>query len=134
MAVLKMHHNVQGAALWPRLSIPGVRMQFTVAKISRKNLMLRVLCRFACKQRDYCLTRPSWFTRPKIDDDCLCPPEPTALQKRISFPHFGINLQHASPGAPPFCMFSLQSSTAGRYLSTCVGRLKELPTPPLPFH
>lgn len=129
-----MYHNGQGAALWSRLPIPGVTMQFTVVKISRKNLMLRVLCRFACKQRDYCLTRPSWFMRLKFDDDCLCPSEPTPLQKRTSFLHFGINMQYANPSAPSLCMFSLQRSTAGWYLSTCMGRLRKLSTPPLQFH
>lgn len=55
--------------------------------------MLRVLCRFACKQRDYCLSGPSWFTRLMFDDDRLCPSEPMPLQKTTPFLQFGINMQ-----------------------------------------
>lgn len=60
--------------------------------------MLRVLCRFACKQRDYCLTRPSWFTRLMFDDDGLCPSEPVPLQKMTQLLQFGIKVQDTTPG------------------------------------
>ena len=60
--------------------------------------MLRVLCRFACKQRDYCLTGPSWFMRLTFDDDRLCPSEPMPLQKKTPFLQFGIKMQDTSPG------------------------------------
>lgn len=79
--------------------------------------MLRVLCRLACKQRDYCLTKPTWFMRLMFDVDRLCPSEPMPLQKKTPFLQFGIKRQdtksrcHVLCGAPHSA--SLQSK--GQY-------------------